>query len=162
MPIILSLEDIPEVNFNSLTIDNFQAAKEATNYLIKLGHKKIAHITSPLSETRIGILRRDGYRDALKKSGIINISSKNALYNRVNLNTYFYEDVNLDFNEHSLKSYDLNMNYVSKNIKITGNVNYLNNNNFFNADIIEMDMLTKSSRIYMKKKTDKIKALVFN
>ena len=54
------------------------------------------------------------------------------------------------------------MNYVSKNIKITGNVNYLNNNNFFNADIIEMDMLTKSSRIYMKKKTDKIKALVFN
>ncbi len=98
----------------------------------------------------------------LKKSGIINISSKNALYNRVNLNTYFYEDVNLNFNEHNVKSYDLNMNYVSKNIKITGNVNYLNNNNFLNADIIEMDMLTKSSRIYMKKKTDKIKALVFN
>ena len=98
----------------------------------------------------------------LKKSGIINISSKNALYNRVNLNTYFYEDVNLNFNEHHVKSYDLNMNYVGKNIKITGNVNYLNNNNFFNADIIEMDMLTKSSRIYMKKKTDKIKALVFN
>ena len=70
MPIILSLEDIPEVNFNSLTIDNFQAAKEATNYLIKLGHKKIAHIASPLSETRIGILRRDGYRHALKESGI--------------------------------------------------------------------------------------------
>ncbi len=69
MPIILSLEDIPEVNFNSLTIDNFQAAKEATNYLIKLGHNKIAHITSPLSETRIGILRRDGYRHALKESG---------------------------------------------------------------------------------------------
>ena len=98
----------------------------------------------------------------LNKSGIINITSKNALYNRVNLNTYFYEDVKLEFNEHRLKSYDLNMNYVSKNIKITGNVNYLNNNNFFNADIIEMDMLTKSSRIYMKKKTDKIKALVLN
>ena len=53
----------------------FQAAKEATNYLIKLGHNKIAHIASPLSETRIGILRRDGYRDALKKSGI-KINSK--------------------------------------------------------------------------------------
>ena len=75
MPIILSLEDIPGVNFNSITIDNYQASKEATNYLIKLGHKKIAHIASPLSETRIGILRRDGYRDALKESGI-KINSK--------------------------------------------------------------------------------------
>ena len=75
MPIILSLEDIPGVNFNSITIDNYQASKEATNYLIKLGHKKIAHIASPLSETRIGILRRDGYIDALKESGI-KINSK--------------------------------------------------------------------------------------
>ena len=75
MPIILSLEDIPGVNFNSITIDNYQASKEATNYLIKLGHEKIAHIASPLSETRIGILRRDGYIDALKESGI-KINSK--------------------------------------------------------------------------------------
>ncbi len=98
----------------------------------------------------------------LKKSGMINISSKNALYNRVNLNTYFYDDVSLNFNEHNVKSYDLNLNYVNKNLKITGKVNYLNNSNFLNADIIEMDLLTKNSKIYMKKKTDKIKALIFN
>ena len=98
----------------------------------------------------------------IKNSGIIYISSKNALYNRVNLNTYFYENVNLDYNEHIITSEDMNMNYVDKDIKISGNVNYVNNKNTLNADIIEMDMLTKVSKIYMKKNTDKIKAIIFN
>jgi len=98
----------------------------------------------------------------IKNSGIIYISSKNALYNRVNLNTYFYENVNLDYNEHIITSEDMNMNYVNKDIKISGNVNYVNNENTLNADVIEMDMLTKVSRIYMKKNTDKIKAIIFN
>ena len=99
---------------------------------------------------------------SIKNSGIIYISSKNALYNRVNLNTYFYENVNLDYNEHIITSEDMNMNYVNKDIKISGNVNYVNNENTLNADVIEMDMLTKVSRIYMKKNTDKIKAIIFN
>ena len=98
----------------------------------------------------------------IKNSGIIYISSKFALYNRDNLNTYFYDDVDLNFNQHYITSSDIEMNYVNKNIKISGNVNYKNDNNHLNADIIEMNLLTKVSKIYMKKKTDRVKALILN
>tara|TARA_A100000164_G_C21571517_1_gene614217 strand:- start:120 stop:707 length:588 start_codon:yes stop_codon:yes gene_type:complete len=98
----------------------------------------------------------------INDTGIIYISSKNAIYNRVNLNTYFYEEAKLSFEEHKITSNEIDMNYVNKNIKISGDVNYLNNQNFLKADIIEMDMLKKISRIYMKEKENKVKALIIN
>ncbi len=98
----------------------------------------------------------------IKNSGIVYISSKFAHYNRDNLNTYFYDDVDLNFNQHYISSNDIEMNYVNKNIKISGNVNYKNDNNHLNADIIEMNLLTKVSKIYMKKRTDRVKALILN
>ena len=98
----------------------------------------------------------------IKNSGKIVVSSKNALYNRVNLNTYFYEDVNVEHDDHIITSDNMDMDYVNKDIKISGNVIYFNENNSMNADIVEIDMLTKASKIYMKDKADKIKAIIIN
>ena len=98
----------------------------------------------------------------IENSGKIIVSSKNALYNRVNLNTYFYEDVNVKHDDHIITSDNMDMDYVNKDIKISGNVIYFNENNSMNADIVEIDMLTKASKIYMKDKADKIKAIIIN
>ena len=68
----------------------------------------------------------------------------------------------MDYNEHKITSEDIDMNFENKNIKVTGNVNYINNKSNLNADIVEMDLLTKISKIYMKNKTDKIKANIVN
>tara|TARA_B100000902_G_scaffold379821_1_gene414538 strand:+ start:149 stop:685 length:537 start_codon:yes stop_codon:yes gene_type:complete len=98
----------------------------------------------------------------IENSGKILVSSKNALYNRVNLNTYFYGDVSLKHDDHRITSDNMDMDYVNKDIKISGNVVYLHDDNSMNADIVEIDMLTKVSKIYMKDKTEKIKALIIN
>ena len=49
---------------NCIGIDNRKASKEAIEYLIKLGHSKIATITGNL-KTQSAIMRLDGYKDAL-------------------------------------------------------------------------------------------------
>jgi len=98
----------------------------------------------------------------IEGSGIVKIYSGSAIYNKNNLNTYFYNNVRMDYNEHKITSEDIYMNFENKNIKVTGNVNYINAKSNLNADIVEMDLLTKISKIYMKNKTDKIKANIIN
>jgi LacI family transcriptional regulator len=49
---------------NCIGIDNRAAAKEAIDYLIKLGHNKIATITGNL-KTQSAMMRLEGYNDAL-------------------------------------------------------------------------------------------------
>ena len=99
---------------------------------------------------------------SIEDSGIVYISAINAIYNRDNLNTYFYEEAKLNFKKHLITSDNIDMNYVKKNIKIAGDVKYLNDSNLLNADIIEMNMVTKISKIYMKNKNKKVTAKIFN
>lgn len=49
--------------------DSFGGAYEATSYLIKLGHKEIAHIAGDMGH-RTAILRLEGYKKALCDAGI--------------------------------------------------------------------------------------------
>lgn len=52
--------------------DNVQAAKDATEYLIELGHRKIAYIGGD-NEFEVAISRLSGYREAIKSHiGVLN------------------------------------------------------------------------------------------
>ncbi|PJM74082.1 LacI family transcriptional regulator [Bifidobacterium primatium] len=54
---------------NTVTVDNFAGAYQATSYLISLGHRRIAHISGPaMLSTASERLR--GYRAALENAGI--------------------------------------------------------------------------------------------
>lgn len=55
--------------FNCISIDNKQAAKEAVDYLIGLGHTRIAHIAGDLN-TQAGQDRLEGYYEALSEAGL--------------------------------------------------------------------------------------------
>lgn len=57
----------PPVSF--IAIDNTKGAEEAVNYLINLGHKRIAHIAGDLV-TQAAVQRLEGYKQALKKNNI--------------------------------------------------------------------------------------------
>ena len=96
----------------------------------------------------------------IKNSGVINLASDFAKYNKSNLNTHFYENVKLKFKDHNLTSSNVYLNYIKKKIKISDNINYYDKDNKMTADIIEYDLLTKTSRIYMLDKTNKIKGLI--
>lgn len=57
-------------DYNSVSVDNYKAAYELTEYLItKKGYKKFAHITGPL-ENNDALLRMEGFLDACLKHNI--------------------------------------------------------------------------------------------
>lgn len=59
-------KDLP---VSCISIDNFNAGVDAAEYLIKLGHSRIATITGAL-KTQVAIDRLNGYLTALEKHGI--------------------------------------------------------------------------------------------
>ena len=98
----------------------------------------------------------------IKNSGVVNVYSDFAKYNKSNLNTHFYENVSLKFRDHNIASNNIYLNYLEKKIKITNNISYYDKNNKMTADVIEFDLLTKMSKIYMLDKANKIKGLIKN
>lgn len=69
IPIVLLSREIPSLAMNSVLVNDFLGAFEATSYLIKLGHSKIAMITEDVYFSNIQS-RLDGYKQALEKAGI--------------------------------------------------------------------------------------------
>ena len=67
-PVVLACEYLKGSNISTVSINNISAARRATEHLIKLGHKRIAHITGPMNV----ILSRDrlkGYKQTMKTYG---------------------------------------------------------------------------------------------
>ena len=60
------LNNVLEEPMNFVAVDNYKAAFDLTEYLIGLGHKKIATIAGD-SSTQSGLARLQGYRAALEK-----------------------------------------------------------------------------------------------
>ena len=58
------LNNMFEEPINSVAVDNFKAAFDVIEYLIKLGHERIAIISGD-QRTQAGRLRLDGYQEAL-------------------------------------------------------------------------------------------------
>jgi LacI family transcriptional regulator len=53
-----------------VAVDDFKESYKMVDYLCKLGHRKIAIITTSLDDASIGIIRYNGYLQALKDNGI--------------------------------------------------------------------------------------------
>lgn len=60
---------VEDVDVTCLAVDNAGGAEAAVNYLIGLGHKKIAHVTGDLV-TQAAAWRFEGYKRALSKNNI--------------------------------------------------------------------------------------------
>jgi DNA-binding LacI/PurR family transcriptional regulator len=68
-PYILVSRNIEGLDKNCIIVDDVAGGIMATEYLIKLGYREIAHITGPL-KVRGSINRLEGYKFALKKHKI--------------------------------------------------------------------------------------------
>jgi LacI family transcriptional regulator len=78
VPIVLvsSVTDDPHIPF--VRVDDKQAAYDAIRYLIDKGHKDIGMISGSQEDPIAGVLRQQGYRDALYDKGIPFRSSRVA------------------------------------------------------------------------------------
>ncbi|MGI9518881.1 MAG: LacI family DNA-binding transcriptional regulator [Pirellulaceae bacterium] len=68
-PVIFAARQIPNLDGQCVFLDNFEAAREATSYLIESGHRDIAHIQG-IREHQDAIRRFEGYAAALTDAGI--------------------------------------------------------------------------------------------
>ena len=60
---------VDDLDVSCIAIDNAGGAENAVNYLVELGHKKIAHITGDVM-TQAAAKRLEGYKRALEKNNI--------------------------------------------------------------------------------------------
>lgn len=73
-PVVLAVRKMESENYNYVVLDNFKGAKDITEYLLGLGHRKVAIITGP-SYISTGLDRLNGYKAALKEKGIKPVQS---------------------------------------------------------------------------------------
>ena len=67
-----------------------------------------------------------------------NIISKKAIYNKINHNTSFYEDVRIEYLDNLIVSQNLDVLFTDNLSTIYSNVSYKNNNLNLTTDIILM------------------------
>ena len=69
VPCVVINNNVEDLDVTCIYVDNVTGAQEAVEYLIGLGHKKVAHITGDLI-TQAAAQRLEGYKKALKKNNI--------------------------------------------------------------------------------------------
>ena len=89
----------------------------------------------------------------------IYISSNYAKYNTKNYETYFRSNVLLEYMKHSATSGNLNLSFENNLISMYEKIIYKNPEAQLAADRLEIDLLTKNSKIFMDDKSKKIKMI---
>ena len=90
-------------------------------------------------------------------SSAIIIEAENALYDGTSHNTQFFTSVFVEFDDQNISSDNLDLIVEESFIKIFNNVIYNNLNTKLIADKIEIDLITKNSKIYMNNDPDMVK-----
>tara|TARA_B110000967_G_scaffold30801_1_gene29049 strand:- start:626 stop:1204 length:579 start_codon:yes stop_codon:yes gene_type:complete len=90
------------------------------------------------------------------------IYSNNAKYNKLSKNTNFYTNVIINFGSNHVTSDKLDFIFEKNLVTISKNIIYKNLDTKLEADKIEIDLLTKNTKIFMDDKSKKIKLIKSN
>ena len=93
----------------------------------------------------------------LINSDPIIIKANHAKYNKINYETNFKEDVLLTYQAHRITSQNLDLSFENNLATIYNKIVYDDNNVKISADILEIDLITKNSKIFMNNEYKKIK-----
>jgi len=98
----------------------------------------------------------------MREGSQIKITSDKAIYNKFNYNSNFQDNVLVTYQGHRIASEKLDLIFEKNIITIFDNVIYKNLNTQLEADKIEIDLITKESKIFMNKKSEKVKIISLN
>ena len=146
-------DNLPKKESNLIyNIQYLSKDKEGNSYII---NSKFGEVDGDKQE--IVYLKKVTATISLKNSEPINIYADNAVYNNINYNTNFYENVSVVYSEHHITSDNLDLDFKKNLATIFNNISYKNLNTKLQADKIEIDLITKNSKIFMFDKSNKIK-----
>ena len=98
----------------------------------------------------------------MKDKSQIKISSNKATYNSSNYNSEFSDNILMVYGNSKITSEKLDLMFEKSIAIISDNVVYKNLNTKLEADKIEINLMTKSSKIFMNNKSEKVKIISFN
>ncbi|MDB9811140.1 LPS export ABC transporter periplasmic protein LptC [Candidatus Pelagibacter sp.] len=94
-----------------------------------------------------------------KNNKPLKITADKAIYNTINHNTEFYENVLMTYEKQQINSNNFDLVFEKNLATITNNVLYKNPNTKLLADKVEIDIITKNLKIFMYDNNDKIKII---
>ena len=95
----------------------------------------------------------------LKNESPIKIVSKFANYNKNDHETNFFENVKIMYEIHKVTSQNLNLSFKSNLVTMYNKIIYTKPGTKLFADQLQIDLLTKNSKIFMNNKFEKIKII---
>ncbi len=137
-----------EIIYNSNIIKNIKYSSKdlkGNKYIILADEGEIDLNNSDIIYLT-GVTARIELKD---KNEIINISSDFGKYNSLNFNTIFSKNVIINYIDNEITSEYLDYSMIKNKIIISKNVIYKNLENILKADVIELDTLSKDTKIFM-------------
>ena len=98
----------------------------------------------------------------LRNKGTIIVYSNEALYNKLNNNTFFSGNINIEYLENRISSQNMDLIFSEKLSKIFNNVKLRSNKLELYADMVLIDMVTGNVDIEMNDKIKKVKLISRN
>ena len=98
----------------------------------------------------------------LKNKGPVFVSSKNAVYNKINHNTSFYNDVSIEYLDSMITSKNLDLLFTENISKVYNNVRFEGKDMKLYTDQVLIDMVNGDVKLEMKNNTEKVKFIKKN
>ena len=93
------------------------------------------------------------------KNRKILITSDLATFNSSNYNTFFKENIKIQYQNHNITSDKIDFNFIKNNILIYENVVYSGPKNKIHTDNIQINLITKNIDFYMNNSDENIKII---
>ena len=145
---------------NSNLISNLKyivEGEDGISYTItsEIGELSVEQPNLILMKRVLAVIKND-YGKPLK------ITADNAIYNNINHDTQFYDNVLMTYQEQVINSDNFDLVFIKNLATIKNNVVYKDQNTKLFADKVEINILTKNSKIFMYDKQKKIKIISIN
>jgi hypothetical protein len=92
----------------------------------------------------------------VKDSELIIITSNYGKYNTINYDTIFSKNVKIDYVDNLITGDYLDFSMMNNLLIISKNVIYKNLENTMKADVIELDTITKDTKVFMYNSSEKV------
>ena len=92
----------------------------------------------------------------IEKNEMITVVSDFGKYNTINYDTIFSQNVKIQYQDNTITGDYLDFSMKKNLLIISKNVVYTNPNNILKADVIQLDTITKDTKIFMHNSKDKV------
>ena len=151
----VNTDDVGEINYNSNLIKDVEYStkdKDGNEYLIKAEEGEIE-----FSNSNIIFLKNVYALIKLIDSEEVTIVSDFGKYNSENYDTIFSKNVIINYLDNEITGEYLDFSLDRNSMIINKNVNYSNLENTLEADVVEINIKSKDTKIYMYEDKKKVR-----